>query len=63
MSYAPLVGAAAGFGVGVAVFRHEDLVWWGTLVLAGATAGLGALIGLLAAVATRTETLYSAPRP
>jgi hypothetical protein len=45
MSWAPLIGAAAGFGVGVAVFRHEDLVLLGTVLLSAATAGIGALVG------------------
>jgi hypothetical protein len=62
MSWSPLIGAAAGFGVGVAVFRHEDLVWWGTVILAGATAGLGALIGLLVYWGGRTDVLYAAER-
>jgi hypothetical protein len=62
MSWSPLIGAAAGFGVGLVVFHHEDLVWWGTLVLAGAAAGLGALIGLLVYWGGRTDVLYEAPR-
>ncbi len=61
LAYAPLVGAAAGAAV-YAMAPSNDASAAGHMILAGMTAGIGALGGLAVWALGKTKLVYEAPK-